>query len=90
MLWHSTGPIAAMSTVVDLAPGASLSYRASFRPVACAIEGDGADSFRSDLPHVAAGQYQVSAALDLSRQNADSSMLGTDLVTGPVSEVCLR
>ena len=90
VLWHSNGPMIAMAAVVDLAPGASLSYQASFRPVACAVEDDGADSFRSDLPHVAAGQYQVSAALDLSRQNADGSMLGTDLVTGPVSEVTLR
>ena len=90
VLWHSNGPIAAMGAVVDLAPGASVAYQASFRPVACAVEDDGANSFRTDLPHVAAGQYQVSAALDLSRQNADGSVLGTDLVTGPVSKVTLR
>ena len=90
VLWHSNGPMIAMAAVVDLAPGASLSYQASFRPVACAVDDDGAGSFRSDLPHVAAGQYQVSAALDLSRQNADGSVLRTDLVTGPVSEVTLR
>lgn len=90
VLWHSNGPIAAMGMVVDLAPGASLSYQVSLRPVACAVEDDGAGSFRSDLPHVAAGQYQISAALDLGRQNADGSMQGTDLVTGPVSEVTLR
>ena len=90
VLWHSNGSIAAMGAVVDLAPGASLAYEASLRPVVCAVEDDGANSFRTDLPHVAAGQYQVSAALDLSRQNADGSVLGTDLVTGPVSEVTLR
>ena len=90
VLWHSNGPTIAMAAVVDLAPGASLTYQASFRPVSCAIQDDSADSFRSDLPHVAAGQYQVSAALDLSRQNADGSGLGTDLVTGPVSEVTVR
>lgn len=90
VLWHSNGPTIAMAAVVDLAPGASLTYQASFRPVSCAIEDDSADSFRSDLPHVAAGQYQVSAALDLSRQNLDGAFLSTDLVTGPVSEVTVR
>ena len=90
VLWHSNGPMIAMAAVVDLAPGASVTYQASFRPVSCAIQDDSADSFRSDLPHVAAGQYQVSAALDLSRQNADGSFLSTDLVTGPASKVTLR
>ena len=90
VLWHSNGPMIAMAAVIDLAPGASLTYQASFQPVTCAVEDDSANSFRSDLPHVAAGQYQVSAALDVSHQNADGSVLGTDLVTGPASKVTLR
>ena len=90
VLWHSNGSMAVIGAVVDLAPGASLAYQASLRPVVCAVEDDGTSSFRTDLPHVPAGQYQVSAALDLSRQNADGSVLGTDVVTGPVSEVTLR
>lgn len=90
VLWHSNGPTIAMAALVDLAPGASMTYQASFAPVTCAIEDDEADSFRDTLPHVAAGQYQVSAALDLSRQNADGSFLSNDLVTGPTSAVTLR
>jgi len=90
VLWHSNGPMIAMAAVVDLAPGASMTYRAMFQPITCGSEDDRADSFRDDLPHVAAGEYQVSAALDLSRQGADGSFLSTDLVTGPVSTVTLR
>ncbi|MHC5796892.1 hypothetical protein ACVXZ4_12105 [Lacisediminihabitans sp. FW035] len=90
VLWHSNGAMIAMAALVDLAPGASLTYQASFQPVTCAIEDDTADSFRDDLPHVAAGDYQVSAAIDLSRENSDGSFLSTDLVAGPVSEVNLR
>lgn len=90
VLWHSNGPVAAIGAIVDLAPGASMTYQASFQPVTCAVEDDSSVSFRDNLPHVAAGAYQVSAALDLSRQNADGSFPGTDLVTGPASEVTLR
>ncbi|CAN5534938.1 hypothetical protein BH10ACT4_BH10ACT4_12160 [soil metagenome] len=90
VLWHSNGPMIAMAALVDLAPGASMTYQASFQPVTCAIEDDSADSFRDDLPHVAAGDYQVSAAIDLSRESPDGSFVSTDLVTGPVSEVNLR
>ena len=90
VLWHSNGTMAAKAILVDLAPGASLTYRASFRPVACASEDEGRVSFRADLPSVGAGNYQVSAALDLRRENTDGSLLSTELVTGPVSEVTLR
>ena len=88
--WHSNGSMAATGALVDLAPGASMTYQASFQPVNCAVEDDSTVSFRDNLPHVAAGAYQVSAALDLSRENADGSFLSTDLVTGPTSEVTLR
>ena len=88
--WHSNGSMAAMGALVDLAPGASMTYQASFQPVTCAVEDDSTVSFRDNLPHVAAGAYQVSAALELSRENADGSFLSTDLVTGPTSEVTLR
>lgn len=90
VLWHSNGPMIAMAAIVDLAPGASMTYLASFAPVTCAVEDDAADSFRDRLPHVPAGEYQLSAALDLSRQNANGSLLSTDLVTGPTSELTLR
>ena len=88
--WHSNGSMATKGVLVDLAPGASMTYQASFQPVTCAVEDDTNVSFRADLPQVAPGVYQVSATLDLSRQNADGSFLSPDLVTGPASEVTLR
>ena len=89
-LWHSNGPMIALAAMVDLAPGASMTYQAWLVPVTCGVEDDLGDSFRTDLPHVTPGAYQVSAAIDLLRQNADGSFAGNDLVTGPVSGVTLR
>ncbi|MCU1556790.1 MAG: hypothetical protein JWN09_785 [Microbacteriaceae bacterium] len=89
-LWHSNGPMIAMAAMVDLAPGASMTYHASFTPVTCGTEDDLGDSFRSDLPHVAPGEYQISAAIDLSRQGVDGGFASNDLVTGPVATVRLN
>ncbi len=88
-LWHSNGPAAAMAAIVDLLPGASMTYPASFTPVICGAEDDLGDSFRSDLPHVVPGEYQVSAAIDLSRR-ASSGLSSIELVTGSVSTVILN
>ncbi|TXN31377.1 hypothetical protein [Lacisediminihabitans profunda] len=86
-LWHSNGPMIAMAAVVDLEPGASMSYRATLVPVTCGIEDDSAGSFRTDLPHVAPGVYQVSAAIDLV---TEGDPVTTDLVTGPLSSLRLK
>ncbi|MCU1405215.1 MAG: hypothetical protein JWQ43_1518 [Glaciihabitans sp.] len=84
VLWHSNGPMIMMIVDVNLAPGESMSYPASFSPVSCDVEDDLAESFREDLPHVAAGDYQLGAAIDL---NLDSS---SELVTGPLATVTLK
>ena len=84
VLWHSNGPTILSITDVDLAPGESLRYPASFSPVVCSVDDDLAESFDADLPAVPAGQYQLGAAIDLT--TAES----TDLVTGPTSTVTLR
>lgn len=90
VLWHSNGPAPALAALVDLAPGASLTYQAWFEPVRCTGEDDAAGSFRSDLPHVSPGAYEVSAAIDLTRENPDGTFLSTDLVTGPTAAMTLR
>jgi hypothetical protein len=90
VLWHSNGPMIALAAVVDLAPGASMTYNASFVPVRCATEDETAGSFPQNLPHVSPGTYQVSAAIDLTRDAADGSFAGLDLVTGPTADVTLR
>jgi len=89
-VWHSNGPMIAIITGVDLAPGASMSYPASFSPVVCSVEDDSAGSFRADLPHAAPGAYALSAAIGISRMSADGKTLSSDLVTGPLSVIALN
>lgn len=90
VLWHSNGPMIMLAAVVDLAPGQSMSYRASFTPVRCGVADDRVDGFPDNLPALTAGSYQVSAAIDLSRESADGGFSANELVTGPTQTVTLR
>ena len=83
VLWHSNGPTTEQAREVALAPGESMEYSAAFTPVVCGVEDDEAESFRADLPAAPAGQYQVSAAIDLMGE------FDADLVTGPTQTVTL-
>ncbi len=65
VLWHSNGAMNMTAVMVDLGPGESIEYPASFSPVRCEVEDDLAESFRADLPALPAGTYQVSAAIDM-------------------------
>jgi hypothetical protein len=85
-LWHSNGPQTMIAVPVELAPGESLQYPATFEPVRCGVEDDLGESFRDDLPEVGAGVYQLSAAIDFTRN--DGSFI--DLVTGPAVRVTLN
>ena len=92
VLWHSNGPMIMSLAIVDLAPGASLTYPASFIPVRCEVDDDLGASFRDDLPAVPAGQYDLSAVIDFT---ADPSMVTAerselDLVTGPLSPITVN
>lgn len=89
VLWHSNGPTIMLAAVVDLAPGRSMSYRAGFTPVRCGAADDLASGFPDTLPALPAGSYQVSAAIDLSREHADGSAT-SELVTGPMQTVTLH
>jgi hypothetical protein len=90
VLWHSNGPMIMMAAVVDLAPGASMQYQASFTPVRCGTADDLAEGFRSDLPALPAGDYRISAAIDLSREASGTGTASTELVTGPAQSITLR
>lgn len=83
VVWHSNGPTTQEARQVALAPGASIDYEASFSPVVCLAEDDSRESFRSDLPAAAAGQYQVSAAIEFMGD------FDAELVSGPASTVSL-
>ena len=82
--WHSNGAMIAVAIEVDLKPGESMEYAASFTPVACGVEDDGDAGFREKLPALPAGDYDVSAAIDIV------GPASTELVTGPTETVTLR
>jgi hypothetical protein len=77
VLWHSNGPTIMMARDVDLAPGESIDFDASFVPVVCTVDDDTAEAFRTDLPAAGPGEYQVSAAADVAVGDT------LELVTGP-------
>ena len=83
VLWHSNGPMIELAREVTLAPGESMQYSAAFSPVQCGVEDDTAVSFRPDLPELPAGEYQISAAIDLLGE------FDADLVTGPAQTIRL-
>jgi hypothetical protein len=91
VLWHSNGPVPLFVREIDLAPGASTTFQSTFEPVVCGPADDAQSSFRSDLPPVGAGDYQLSAALDFTPETgtADGGA-GAVLVTGPTSLVTLH
>jgi hypothetical protein len=90
VLWHSNGPTVMTVATVDLAPGASMSYPATFSPVRCSVDDDLAEGFPADLPSVDAGDYDVSAAIDVVRTDAAGTVLSNDLVTSPTAPITLQ
>ncbi len=103
VLWHTTGPQVAMAVLVDLDPGESMEYPASFLPVACSpdeesteegAEEENTGSFGTDLPRLPAGEYRVSALIDVVLDDGpgDSSndYPAVDLVTGPAASITLE
>ena len=85
-LWHSNGPMIMLAAVVALEPGQSMDYPASITPVRCDSEDD-LNGFRDSLPPLPAGQYQVSAAIDLTPDKAGST---TQLITGAPQTIVLQ
>jgi len=91
--WHSNGPTILSLVSVDLAPGESLTYEASIVPVRCSVDDDLAESFPADLPPLASGVYELSAAVDFSPTVTDAEVDfagSVDLVTGPRSTIVLE
>jgi hypothetical protein len=85
VLWHTNGAMITMAAEVDLAPGASMTYPASFSPVECAPQDEADNAFRENLPRVPVGRYDVSAAIDLTRDDGTSV-----LITGPLTRIRIR
>ena len=88
-LWHTNGPTDAVATAVDLAPGASMQFPASFEPVRCEPDDEALEAFPPDLPPVGAGSYELSAALDFSSDQVTATTEAF-LVSGPRMPITLE
>jgi hypothetical protein len=80
VLWHSNGPTIMLAKMVDLAPGQSMDYEASFTPVRCDADSDKPEGLPDNLPPLGAGDYQVSALIAVNRGSA-TSVVGGESVT---------
>lgn len=91
VIWHSNGAVPSLAQQIDLAPGASAVFHAAFDAVVCGVEDDAQLGFRAGLPAASAGDYRLSAAIDVSLEAADPST-GSNavLVSGPSSPVTLH
>ncbi|CAN5609173.1 hypothetical protein BH10ACT7_BH10ACT7_26520 [soil metagenome] len=90
-LWHSTGVMDRSIEMVDLAPGESLEYPATFTPVRCESDFDLEPGSGVELPPVPEGVYELSALIYFS-PDASMPQTGTtelDLVSGPRSMITL-
>lgn len=92
VLWHSSGVMVRSIMVVDLAPGESLEYPATFVPVQCSSEADLESANADSLTPAPAGVYQLSALIYFA---PDDSMPPTpttelDLVSGPSTTVMVE
>jgi len=85
VLWHSNGAMIMSVTVVDLQPGESMQYSASFTPVRCEPQDDAVGGFRADLPALPSGSYQVGALIDFSVDDSlvTDGVTYVDLVSSP-------
>ncbi len=88
VLWHSNGPMIMSATLVDLQPGESLEYQATFTAVRCGTEDETSEQFREDLPPLTPGRYQISAAIEFAPDSTESRTL--DVITGPLEPIELQ
>lgn len=91
VLWHTSGALDSSAVAVDLQPGASLEYPASFEPVRCSAADDALPQFPAGLPPLGPGAFEVSAAMDFAPDpSMPSPTTELDLVTAPGEPVILQ
>lgn len=73
------------TTMVELQPGESVAYAASFVPVVCSTTGDA-----TTAPALPSGEYDLSAAVDFTPALGTIDPPLADLVTGPRSQITLQ
>lgn len=85
VLWHSSGPMIMLAVLVDLSPGQSMEYTASFTPVLCTNE-EQLDGDPAALPALPPGSYDLTAAIMVTPEDGSAPQL----VTGPPQTVTLQ
>lgn len=80
VLWHSNGPTTTLARMVDLSPGQSMDFPASFTPVRCDADNDTPEGFPDHLPSLDAGDYQISALIEVSH-GSTKTLVGGEPVT---------
>lgn len=66
VVWHTNGPTILSLATIELEPGQSVELPASATLVRCSPEDDALPEFRADLPALAAGDYALTAAMDVA------------------------
>lgn len=89
VLWHSNGATEALDVVVDLAPGQSIDYTTTFVAVECAAEDEDRGEFRTDLPALPPGAYDLSALFYFD-SGAPRQTTELDLISGPLAPITLQ
>ena len=82
VVWHSFPARETMP--IDLDPGESIAFEASFTPAVCGPEDDLDGAMRDELPAPAAGEYEVSAATDVYGTG------GITVLGGPPQTIALQ
>lgn len=87
-VWHSNGAVADLGRLVDLDPGQSMTYSASFTPVVCSPEDEAGYQFRANLPKFDAGTVTLTATIQFIPEGATTAE-GV-IVSGPPETITLH
>lgn len=87
-VWHTSGAAPSPGRLIDLAPGESTTYPASFTPVECTSEDETGIRFRDNLPPLGAGDVTLTAAIQLIPAGAAGEE--AVIISGPPQTITLR
>lgn len=92
VLWFDNEPHFLVGMGLDLQPGESKSFPATFRPVVCDPSDDvrTAEGFPPDLPSAPPGDYTLTATLDLVSPGDGTGENTNRQITGPATAISLQ
>ena len=84
-VWHTSGSAADLARHVDLEPGQSAIYSASFRTIQCNPDDENPATVGDNLPALVPGPAEVTATITYFSDTGDSF-----LISGPAESIILR